>query len=177
MVPFSILGPFGPRRVTRIVVVKMASSRDHRDAVVTITRASARRVKGSRRRRDAVVVSTRESTRCARESKRLHVAATPSTRPSESFNAGGRARADKTGAEEGPEAQEARGPAASSKEVPRQGARGGTTLANVERARRHHERGPEGRRGPAARHSRCTGGNTTSAGASIIICRPRRGGF
>ena len=27
--------------MTRIVVVKMASSRDHRDAVVTITRASA----------------------------------------------------------------------------------------------------------------------------------------
>ena len=112
VVPFSNLGPFGPSRMTRIVVVKMASSRDHRDAVVTITRASARRVKGSRRRRDAVVVSTRESTRCARESKRLHAAATPSTRPSESFNAGGRARADKTGAEEGPEAQEARGPAA-----------------------------------------------------------------
>ena len=112
VVPFSILGPFGPSRMRRIVVVKMASSRDHRDAVVTITRASARRVKGSRRRRDAVVVSTRESTRCARESKRLHAAATPSTRPSESFNAGGRARADKTGAEEGPEAQEARGPAA-----------------------------------------------------------------
>ena len=96
MVSFPILRRFGPRRMTRIVVVKMASSRDHRDAVVTITRASARR---------------------ARESKRLHAAATPSTRPSESFNAGGRARADKTGAEEGPEAEEARGPAASSKEV------------------------------------------------------------
>ena len=177
MVPFSILGPFGPRRMTRIAVAAVASSRGRRDAVVTITRASARRVKGSRRRRDAVVVSTRESTRCARESKRLHAAATPSTRPSESFNAGGRARTHKTGAEEGPEAQEARGPAASSKEVPGEGARGGAAFRGIERARRHHERGPEGRRGPAARHSRCTGGNTTSAGASIIICRPRRGGF
>jgi len=59
VVSFPILRRFGPRRMTRIVVVKMASSRDHRDAVVTITRASARRVRESTRRRDAIDATVR----------------------------------------------------------------------------------------------------------------------
>ena len=40
MVSFSILSRFGPSRTRRIAVAAMASSRDDRDAVVTIARAS-----------------------------------------------------------------------------------------------------------------------------------------